>query len=126
MIEKEGRKCLLIKGDVGDADFCREAVQKVMTEFNKLNILVNNAGEQHPHNGLEEIDLDLMERTFRTNIFAMFYITKAALEHMSDGDSIINTTSVTSYRGSDHLIDYSSTKGAITSFTRSLGKNLVI
>ncbi len=124
MVEKEGRKCLLIKGDAGDEEFCEEAVEKVHDEFKKINILVNNAGEQHPHNGLEEIDLKLMERTFRTNIFAMFYISKAALRYMKDGDSIINSTSVTSYRGSDHLIDYSSTKGAITSFTRSLGKNL--
>ncbi len=124
MVEKEGRECLLIKGNVGDESFCSEMVEKVHNKFKKINILVNNAGEQHPHDGLEEIDLKLMEQTFRTNIFSMFYISKAALKYMKDGDSIINSTSVTSYRGSDHLIDYSSTKGAITSFTRSLGKNL--
>ena len=124
MVEKEGRECLLIKGDVGDQEFCYNSVDSIYKKFGRINILVNNAGEQHPHNGLAEIDLRLMVRTFRTNIFAMFYMSKAVLKYLGDGDSIINSTSVTSYRGSDHLIDYSSTKGAITSFTRSLGKNL--
>lgn len=124
LVEKEGRKCLLIKGDVGDEEFCTGMIEQVYTKFKKINILVNNAGEQHPHESLEEIDMRLMERTFRTNIFSMFYISRVALKYMKEGDSIINSTSVTSYRGSDHLIDYSSTKGAITSFTRSLGKNL--
>jgi NAD(P)-dependent dehydrogenase (short-subunit alcohol dehydrogenase family) len=89
-----------------------------------LNILVNNAAEQHPVDDFNKINLNLMERTFRTNIFSMFYLTRFALKYFKKGDSIINTTSVTSYRGSDHLVDYSSTKGAITAFTRSLGKNL--
>jgi NAD(P)-dependent dehydrogenase (short-subunit alcohol dehydrogenase family) len=124
MIEAEGRKCLLIKGDIGDKKFCREAVDKVHAEFGKLNILVNNAAEQHESDGMKDIDLNLVEKTFQTNILAMFYITKAALKYMKKGDVIINTTSVTSYRGSDHLIDYSSTKGAITAFTRSLAQNL--
>ncbi len=124
MVEKEGRECMLIKGDVGDQEFCYETVENIYKKFGRINVLVNNAGEQHSHNGLAEIDLRLMVRTFRTNIFAMFYMSKAVLKYLSDGDSIINSTSVTSYRGSDHLIDYSSTKGAITSFTRSLGKNL--
>ena len=124
MVEKEGRACLIIKGDVGDQEFCYECVDQIHKKFGRINILVNNAGEQHPHKGLDEIDLRLMVRTFRTNIFAMFYMSKAVLKYLSSGDSIINSTSVTSYRGSDHLIDYSSTKGAITSFTRSLGKNL--
>lgn len=124
MVEKEGRACLIIKGDVGDQEFCYECIDQIYKKFGRINILVNNAGEQHPHKGLDEIDLRLMVRTFRTNIFAMFYMSKAVLKYLSSGDSIINSTSVTSYRGSDHLIDYSSTKGAITSFTRSLGKNL--
>ncbi len=124
MVIKEGRKCMIIKGDVGDENFCLEVIEKVYSKFGKINILVNNAGEQHSHDSLEEMDLNLMERTFRTNIFAMFFLSKAVLKYLSDGDSIINSSSVTSYRGSDHLIDYSSTKGAITSFTRSLGKSL--
>lgn len=124
LVEKEGRKCLLIKGDVGDRDFCSGAVEKTFTEFGRLNILINNAAEQHPHDSLEELDLDIMEKTFRTNIFSMFYITKAAMQYLHEGDSIINTTSVTHYRGSDHLLDYASTKGAIVAFTRSLSKSL--
>lgn len=124
LVENEGRKCVLIKGDVGNKEFCKDAVNTIVKDFGKLNILINNAGEQHPADGLEEIDLKTMEKTFQTNIFSMFYLTKAALEHLKEGDSIINTTSVTNYRGSGHLIDYSATKGAITAFTRSLGKNL--
>lgn len=124
LVETEGRECLLISGDIGDKGFCRDVVRRTIDEFGKLNILVNNAAEQHPEKSLEDMDLDVMERTFRTNIFSMFYLTKEALKHMQKGDAIINNTSVTAYRGSEHLIDYSSTKGAITSFTRSLGKNL--
>jgi NAD(P)-dependent dehydrogenase (short-subunit alcohol dehydrogenase family) len=124
MVEKEGQQCLLLRGDLGDRSFAENCVKKTVEELGGLNILVNNAAEQHPADDLDELDLDLMEKTFRTNIFSMFYLTKPALEHMKEGDSIINTTSVTSYRGSHHLIDYSATKGAITSFTRSLGTNL--
>jgi NAD(P)-dependent dehydrogenase (short-subunit alcohol dehydrogenase family) len=124
LVEAEGRKCLLMRGDLGDRAFAEHCVTKTVEEFGKLNILVNNAAEQHPADSLEELDLDLMEKTFRTNIFSMFYLTKPAMEHLQEGDCIINTTSVTSYRGSDHLLDYSATKGAITAFTRSLGKNL--
>jgi NAD(P)-dependent dehydrogenase (short-subunit alcohol dehydrogenase family) len=124
MIEKEGRKCLLIAGDIGDRDFCKIAVERTAAEFGRINILVNNAAEQHPHDSLEELDLDKMERTFRTNIFAMFYMSQAAVKYMKAGDSIINSTSVTAYRGSHHLLDYSSTKGAITTFTRSLSMSL--
>jgi NAD(P)-dependent dehydrogenase (short-subunit alcohol dehydrogenase family) len=124
MIRKENSKCLLLKGDIGNEDECKEFVQKTVKEFGGLNILVNNAGEQHPKDSLEEIDSETMEKTFRTNIFSMFYLTKEALKHLKEGDSIINTTSITSYRGSEHLIDYSATKGAITAFTRSLGTNL--
>ncbi len=124
MIRKENSKCLLLKGDIGNEDECKEFVQKTVKEFGGLNILVNNAGEQHPKDSLEEIDSETMEKTFRTNIFSMFYLTKEVLKHLKEGDSIINTTSITSYRGSEHLIDYSATKGAITAFTRSLGTNL--
>lgn len=124
MVEEEGRKCLILRGDLGDRDFAANCINKTVEEFGKLNILVNNAAEQHPTDHMEDLDLDLMEKTFRTNIFSMFYLTKPALEHLKEGDCIINTTSVTSYRGSGHLLDYSSTKGAITAFTRSLGKNL--
>jgi len=125
LVQKEGRKCLIIAGDIGDKVFCRTAVEKTAAEFGRINIVVNNAAEQHEAKDLEELDLEKMEKTFRTNIFSMFYITKAALQYLSAGDSIINTTSVTAYRGSSHLLDYSSTKGAIVSFTRSLSQNLV-
>jgi NAD(P)-dependent dehydrogenase (short-subunit alcohol dehydrogenase family) len=124
LVEAEGKKCLLIPGDIKDRDFCKDAVEKTVKELGKINILVNNAAEQHPHNDLEELDLDLMEKTFRTNIFSMFYLSKYTVPHMKKGDCIINTTSVTSYRGSGHLLDYSSSKGAINAFTRSLGVNL--
>jgi NAD(P)-dependent dehydrogenase (short-subunit alcohol dehydrogenase family) len=123
LIDKEGRECILIPGDIRDPGFCAEAVSRTVAHFDKLNILVNNAAEQHPAD-FRNIDFGIMQRTFETNIFAMFYLTKSALKTMCPGDSIINTTSVTNYRGSDHLIDYSATKGAITAFTRSLAKNL--
>ncbi|HEX2866482.1 MAG TPA: SDR family oxidoreductase [Ignavibacteriales bacterium] len=124
LVEKEGKECLLIQGDVGDRDFCKDAVKKVIEEFGKLNVLVNNAGEQHPAEDLQEMDMDVMEKTFRTNIFSMFYLSQEALKHMNKGDCIVNTTSVTAYHGNKELLDYSSTKGAITSFTRSLSLNL--
>ncbi len=124
LVEKEGRKCLVLRGDIRDRNFCQECVERVVNEWGKLNILVNNAAEQHPHESIQELDLDLMESTFQTNILAMIQLTKFALEHMKEGDSIVNSTSVTSYRGSQRLLDYSSTKGAITSFTRALGQNL--
>lgn len=123
-VEVEGRKCLLIKGDIGVENFCQDVIQKTITEFGRLDILINNAAEQHPQESLEEITSEQLERTFRTNIFSMFYLTKAALPFLKEGSSIINTTSVTAYRGSDHLLDYSSTKGAIVAFTRSLAENL--
>jgi NAD(P)-dependent dehydrogenase (short-subunit alcohol dehydrogenase family) len=124
MVEQEGRKCLLVPGDIRDRNFCSWAIKKTVQQLGKLNILVNNAAEQHPVEDFRNIDLDVMEKTFRTNIFAMFYLTKEALHHLKPGDSIINSTSVTNYRGHQDLVDYSSTKGAITAFTRSLGKNL--
>jgi hypothetical protein len=124
LVEEQGRRCLAIAGDVGDEAFCSEAVAHTVEAFGRLDILVNNAGEQHPQDRLEDISGDQMERTFRTNIFAMFQLTKAALAHLRPGAAIINSASVTAYRGSPHLIDYSATKGAIVAFTRSLAENL--
>jgi NAD(P)-dependent dehydrogenase (short-subunit alcohol dehydrogenase family) len=124
MVEKEGRQCLIIPGNIQDINFCSEAVKQTVDKFGTINILVNNAAEQHPSEKLEDIDMNLMESTFRTNIFGMFYMTQKVVPLMKEGDVIINTTSVTSYRGSSHLLDYSATKGAITSFTRSLSTNL--
>jgi len=124
LVESTGRKCVLIKGDVQEAGFCKEAVEKVIEAYGKLNILVNNAGMQFPEKEVKNISQEQLEKTFRTNIFAYFYFAEAALEYLKAGDCIINTTSVTAYRSSPSLIDYSSTKGAITTFTRSLATNL--
>ncbi len=124
MVEAEGRKCLILAGDVGKEAFCKKAVKRTVDELGKLDILVNNAAEQHEQQDLKDISAEQLQQTFQTNIFGMFYITKAALEHLKKGACIINTTSVTSYRGSHHLMDYAATKGAITSFTRSLSANL--
>lgn len=125
LVEEQGRRCHLIAGDVGDEAFCREAVEQTVETLGKLDILVNNAAEQHPRKKFEDISTEQLERTFRTNIFGMFHLTKAALKHLPDGAAIVNTTSVTAYRGSPHLIDYSATKGAIVAFTRSLSENLL-
>ncbi|NHA02698.1 SDR family oxidoreductase [Mucilaginibacter sp. HC2] len=125
LVEAFGRKCLLIKGDVKKADFCKKAVKKVVGEYGKLNVLVNNAGMQFPQKNVKAIDPEQLDTTFRTNIFAYFYFAEAAMDYMKAGDCIINTSSVTAYRSSPSLIDYSSTKGAITTFTRSLATNLV-
>jgi NAD(P)-dependent dehydrogenase (short-subunit alcohol dehydrogenase family) len=124
-IEEIGKKCLLISGDVGDPKFCREAVDRTMTEFGRLDVLINNAGEQHTCDSLLDISDEQLERTFRTNILSMFYITRAALPHLKEGAAIVNDTSITAYLGHPILIDYSATKGAITAFTRSLALNLV-
>lgn len=124
LVEAEGRRCLLLKGDVSQASFCRQAVEQTVKEFGGLNILVNNAAKQFPKEDLKEINEEQLEETFRTNIYPYFFLSQEALKHLHEGDTIINTTSVTAYRGSEHLIDYSSTKGAIVTFTRSLGKNL--
>ncbi|UOE49185.1 SDR family oxidoreductase [Mucilaginibacter sp. SMC90] len=125
LVEAAGRNCLLIKGDVKDAAFCKNAVERTVKKYGKLNILVNNSGMQFPQKDVKAIDPEQLDTTFRTNIFAYFYFAEAAVVHMHEGDSIINTTSVTAYRSSPSLIDYSSTKGAITTFTRSLATNLV-
>lgn len=124
LVEAEGRRCLKIAGDAGDEGFCRKAVQQAMSEFGHLHVLVNNAAEQHPVGSLEELSAKQLERTFRTNIFSYFYMTKAALPYLEAGSCIINTTSVTAYRGSPSLLDYSATKGAIVAFTRSLSQAL--
>ena len=124
LVEEHGRKCLLIEGDVGQEEFCRKALDQTVKEFGRIDILVNNAAEQHPQDSIEEISEKQLERTFRTNIFSFFFMVKAAMKHLKKGAAIINTTSVTAYKGSAHLLDYSSTKGAITSFTRSLSQTL--
>jgi NAD(P)-dependent dehydrogenase (short-subunit alcohol dehydrogenase family) len=125
MVEKEGRRCLTISGDIGDEEFCQQAVQQTVNGFGKLDILVNNAAEQHPQESIEKISAEQLEKTFRTNIFSMFYLTKAALPHLQEGSTIINTTSVTAYKGNPKLLDYSSTKGAIVAFTRALSQSLM-
>jgi NAD(P)-dependent dehydrogenase (short-subunit alcohol dehydrogenase family) len=124
-VEKEGRRCLAIAGDVGDERFCRDAVARTVAELGRLDVLVNNAAEQHEHDTLEEIEAEEIERTFRTNVYSIFFLTKAALPHLAEGSAIINTTSVTAYRGSPKLLPYSATKGAIVSFTRSLAALLI-
>lgn len=124
VVEQYGRRCLTFAGDVADRDVCRKVINETLAAFGKLDILVNNAAEQHPQEKLEDISEEQWEKTFRTNIFGMFQMTKAALPHLGKGASIINTTSVTAYKGSPQLLDYSATKGAITAFTRSLSMNL--
>jgi len=124
LVENEGRKCIIHRGDIRDKEFCEQAVSETVEKLGKLNVLVNHAGEQHPASGMGDLDLDVMEKTFKTNIFAMYYLTKPALKYMQTGDSIINTTSVTAYQGSPRFLDYSATNGAIISFTRALANNL--
>ena len=124
-VEEEGRRCLTIAGDIGDEAHCQQLVQRTVQQLGKLDILVNNAAEQHPQDSITEITAEQLERTFRTNIFSMFFLTKAALEHLRPGSAIINTSSVTAFKGSAQLLDYSSTKGAIVAFTRSLSQSLV-
>jgi NAD(P)-dependent dehydrogenase (short-subunit alcohol dehydrogenase family) len=125
LVQSKGRRCILIPGDVGDEAFCAKAVGKVVRDFGHLDIIVNNAAEQHVSKNLEELSAEQLERTFRTNIFSQFFITKHALKHLKEGATIINTTSVTAYRGSPMLLDYAATKGAIVAFTRSLAHALV-
>jgi len=123
-IEAIGRRCITLAGDVGDPTFCDDAVSLTVDEFGKLDILVNNAAEQHPQESLLDITPEQLERTFRTNIFAYFFMAREALKHLGRGGVIINTSSVTAYRGSEHLLDYSATKAAIVGFTRSLALSL--
>lgn len=125
LIEDEGRECLVISGDIKKEKFARDIVSKTIKKFGKLNILVNNAAVQFPQDDLKEVDKAHLQLTFETNIFPFFYTTQEALKSFKKGDTIINTASVTAYRGSGHLVDYASTKGAIVSFTRSMAEQLV-
>lgn len=122
LVESQGQRCILLKGDIGDEPFCQELVNRTVEELGRLDILVNNAAEQHPQKSLEDITAEQLEATFRTNIFSFFYLTKASQPHLQEGSSVINTTSVTAYKGSPELLDYSSTKGAVVAFTRSLSQ----
>ncbi|HTH52119.1 MAG TPA: SDR family oxidoreductase [Pyrinomonadaceae bacterium] len=124
-VEQEGRRCLKIPGDVKSSSFCREAVDRTASEFGRLDILVNNAAYQHHRASLDEISDEQLDETFRTNIFGYFYMARAALKHMKEGAAIVNTGSITGLEGSPQLLDYSSTKGAIHAFTKSLAQNLV-
>ncbi|MFN2508073.1 MAG: SDR family oxidoreductase [Chthoniobacterales bacterium] len=124
LVEKHGGRCLLLRGDVGDEKVCRDIVQRTVKELGKLDTLVNNAAEQHPQGSIEKISAAQLERTFRTNVFAYFFTVKAAMKHLREGSCIINTTSVTAYKGSAQLLDYSATKGAEVAFTRSLSQAL--
>ncbi len=123
-IEKSGSKGIAIKGDITDPEFCKTSVEKVIDAFKQLDILVNNAAVQYPQKSILDISNEQLEKTFRTNIFSFFYMTKEALPFLKEGSSIINTSSITAFAGNPKLIDYSSTKGAISSFTRSLAISL--
>lgn len=125
LVEAQNRHAVTIAGDIGNESFCQQLVEQTVEEFGKLDILINNAAEQHPQESIEDITAEQLERTFRTNIFSMFFLTKAALKHLKAGSAIVNTTSVTAYKGNEELIDYSSTKGAIVAFTRSLSQSLL-
>ena len=122
---EEGRKCYLISCDIGNEKEVKKAAERIARHYGRIDVIVNNAAEQHPQKSIEEITGKQLEKTFRTNIFSYFYVVKSALKYLKKGAAIINTTSVTAYRGSSHLLDYSATKGAIVAFTRSLAKNLV-
>lgn len=125
LVEQEGQHCLLLKEDISDPKSSEKYVAETLKVFGKINILINNAGVQYQQKDLGDISTEQLEKTFKTNIFSMFHLTKAVLPHLKEGDSIINTTSITSYHGHDELMDYASTKGAITTFTRSLSNNLM-
>jgi NAD(P)-dependent dehydrogenase (short-subunit alcohol dehydrogenase family) len=124
LIETEGRECVILAGDVGDAEFCRKIIDTAVASFGRLDVLINNAAQQYPQKSIEDISEEQLLKTFRTNLFSMFHMVKAALPHLKPGARIVNTTSVTAYRGSAHLLDYSATKGAIVAFTRSLSQQL--
>jgi len=125
IVEKEGRRAIAIAGDIGDKQFCEDAVRQAVDRLGRLDIVVNNAGEQHADKQLTGVDEHQLRRTFQTNVFGMFFMTQAARPHLKKGAAIINTTSETAYKGSPDLLDYSSTKGAMVGFTRALAKNLV-
>src|ERR671916_736225 len=124
LVEEHGRQCVLLRGDIGDEKLCRRIVDQTVKQLGHLDVLVNNASEQHPQESIEDITAEQLERTFRTNVFGYFFMTKAAMKHLREGSCIINTTSVTAYKGSAELLDYSATKGAEVAFTRSLSQNL--
>lgn len=125
LVEDEGGRCILLRDDLRDEAHCREVVKRTVAELGGLHVLVNHAGEQHLRDRIEDISTEQLKRTFQTNVFAMFHLTKAALEHIPEGGSIINTTSVTAYEGNPSMIDYSATNGAIVSLTRALAQSLV-
>ena len=124
LIEKLGKKCILIPGDITDSNFCNEAVNQTIASLNTLDILVNNAAVQYTQNSIEDITDEQLEKTFKSNIFSMFYMTRASLPHLKQGSAIINTASITAYNGDKVLMDYSATKGAVVTFTRSLALSL--
>src|SRR6185295_18133446 len=125
LVEEEGSRATIFAGDVGDEMFCWESVERIFEDFGRIDILVNNAAEQHEADDPLDLDAAQIERTFRTNVFSFFHMTRACLQYMQQGASIINTTSITAYRGHKTLIDYAATKGAIVSLTRSLSQALV-
>lgn len=124
-IRKEGSEALVHKGDLGDPQVGKALVDAVIAKWGRLDVLVNNAGEQHPDEDITDITVEQLQRTFQTNIFSMFYLVQAARPHLKRGAAIVNCTSITMYKGAPILLDYSATKGAITAFTRSLSENLV-
>lgn len=124
LVEEAGQQCHMVSGDIASNTHCQSLVKDCIKKFGALNIVVNNAAEQTVQESFTDITPEQLESTFKTNIFSLFYLTRAALPHLKKGDCIINSTSVTAYRGSEHLIDYASTKGAVVAFTRSLAKNL--
>jgi len=124
IMESYNGNVLLIKGNIKEPNFCKEVIENTVNQFGKLDILINNAAEQHPQTNFEDITDEQLDNTFRTNIFSMFYLTRAALRYLREGSVIINTSSITAYKGSADLVDYSATKGAVSSFTRSLSANL--
>ena len=124
IVENEGSEAICIKADIGSTKMCERIVKDVIDRFGRIDILVNNAGEQHPDDDITDITEEQLRRTFQTNIFGMFFLTQAVRPHLKEGSAIVNCTSVTMYKGSSSLLDYSSTKGAITAFTRSLSENL--
>lgn len=122
LVQREKREALLLRGDIADPQFCKSAISKTLKALGRIDVLVNNAAEQHPTNDFEAIAPEQIRRTFETNVFGYFYMTQAALAHMKAGSAIVNTASITAYRGSKHLIDYSATRGAIVAFTRSMSQ----
>jgi NAD(P)-dependent dehydrogenase (short-subunit alcohol dehydrogenase family) len=125
LVEEHGRRCLTLRGDVGDEEFCKRAIEQTHGTFGRLDVVVNDAGEQHPADKPEEITAQQLERTFRTNVFGQFFVVKAALPYLGKGSAIVNMASVTAYQGNPTLVDYSATKGAIVSFTRALSNAVI-